>query len=43
MTDLSKLPSSQARIDSLEMRGISKRFPSVLAQFVTFPFDTEAD
>ncbi|HSB00156.1 MAG TPA: ABC transporter ATP-binding protein [Anaerolineales bacterium] len=31
MTDLSKLPSRRPRIDSLEMRGISKRFPGVLA------------
>src|SRR5829696_7437687 len=31
MTDLNKLPSGQRRIDSLEMRGISKRFPGVLA------------
>lgn len=31
MTDSYKLPSGQARIDSLEMRGISKRFPGVLA------------
>jgi general nucleoside transport system ATP-binding protein len=31
MTDSNKLPSGQARIDSLEMRGISKRFPGVLA------------
>src|ERR1044071_198385 len=31
MTDVNKLPSGQARIDSLEMRGISKRFPGVLA------------
>jgi simple sugar transport system ATP-binding protein len=31
MTDPNKLPSGQARIDSLEMRGISKRFPGVLA------------
>ena len=31
MTDLNKLPSGQSRIESLEMRGISKRFPGVLA------------
>jgi simple sugar transport system ATP-binding protein len=31
MTDSNKLPSGQARIDTLEMRGISKRFPGVLA------------
>jgi general nucleoside transport system ATP-binding protein len=31
MTDLNKLPSGRARIDSLELRGISKRFPGVLA------------
>ena len=31
MTDSNKLPSGQARIDSLELRGISKRFPGVLA------------
>src|SRR5215211_5000954 len=31
MTDSNKLPSGQARIESLEMRGISKRFPGVLA------------
>jgi simple sugar transport system ATP-binding protein len=31
MTDTNKLPSGQARIDQLEMRGISKRFPGVLA------------
>ena len=31
MTESNKLPSGQARIDSLEMRGISKRFPGVLA------------
>ena len=31
MTDLNKLPSGQSRIDSLEMHGISKRFPGVLA------------
>src|ERR1051325_9559438 len=31
MTDSNKLPSGQARIDSLAMRGISKRFPGVLA------------
>jgi general nucleoside transport system ATP-binding protein len=31
MTDSNKLPSGQARIDSLEMRNISKRFPGVLA------------
>jgi simple sugar transport system ATP-binding protein len=31
MTDSNKLPSGQVRIDALEMRGISKRFPGVLA------------
>src|SRR5215216_5560829 len=31
MTDLNKLPSGQSRIDTLEMRGICKRFPGVLA------------
>ncbi len=31
MTDPNQLPSGQPRIDSLEMRGISKRFPGVLA------------
>lgn len=31
MTDSNKLPSGQARIDSVEMRGITKRFPGVLA------------
>lgn len=31
MADLNKLPSGQAQIASLEMRGISKRFPGVLA------------
>jgi simple sugar transport system ATP-binding protein len=31
MADLNKLPSGQARIDTLEMRNISKRFPGVLA------------
>ena len=31
MTDSNKLPSGQARIDTLEIRGISKRFPGVLA------------
>jgi simple sugar transport system ATP-binding protein len=31
MSDLSKLPSGQSRIDTLEMRGITKRFPGVLA------------
>src|SRR5215208_2860792 len=31
MTDPNTLPSGQARITSLEMRGISKRFPGVLA------------
>jgi general nucleoside transport system ATP-binding protein len=29
--DSNKLPSGQARIDSLEMRGVTKRFPGVLA------------
>jgi general nucleoside transport system ATP-binding protein len=31
MADSNKLPSGQARIDSIELRGISKRFPGVLA------------
>jgi ABC-type uncharacterized transport system ATPase subunit len=31
MTEANILPSGQARIDSLEMRGITKRFPGVLA------------
>ena len=31
MTDVNKLPSGQSRIDRIEMRGISKRFPGVLA------------
>jgi general nucleoside transport system ATP-binding protein len=31
MTDVNSLPSGRARIDSLELRGISKRFPGVLA------------
>ena len=31
MTESNKLPSGQTRIDSLEMRGITKRFPGVLA------------
>lgn len=31
MTDTSKLPSGQARIETLEMRGICKRFPGVFA------------
>src|SRR5512141_3098670 len=31
MTESNKLPSGRARIDSLELRGISKRFPGVLA------------
>lgn len=31
MTDSNKLPSGQTRIDSIEMRGITKRFPGVLA------------
>ena len=31
MTESNKLPSGRTRIDSLEMRGISKRFPGVLA------------
>jgi hypothetical protein len=43
MIDLSKLPSCQARIDSLEMRGISKRFPGVPVQFMISLFDTEAN
>jgi len=31
LTDTNTLPSGQARIDSLEMRGITKRFPGVIA------------
>jgi simple sugar transport system ATP-binding protein len=31
MTDVNKLPSGQSRIDRIEMHGISKRFPGVLA------------
>jgi simple sugar transport system ATP-binding protein len=31
MTNSNQLPSGQSRIDTLEMRGISKRFPGVLA------------
>jgi general nucleoside transport system ATP-binding protein len=31
MTDTNKLPSGQSRIDQIEMHGISKRFPGVLA------------
>jgi simple sugar transport system ATP-binding protein len=31
MTDSNKLPSGRSRIDSLQMRGISKRFPGVVA------------
>ena len=31
MTDANKLPSGMPRIDTLEMRGITKRFPGVLA------------
>ncbi len=31
MTEANKLPSGMPRIDSLEMRGITKRFPGVLA------------
>ncbi len=31
MAESNKLPSGQTRIDSLEMRGITKRFPGVLA------------
>src|SRR5512134_824253 len=31
MADLNKLPSGQTRIKTLEMRGITKRFPGVLA------------
>ena len=31
MTESNILPSGRTRIDSLEMRGISKRFPGVLA------------
>src|SRR6266498_911947 len=31
MTESNKLPSGRTRIDSLEMRGIMKRFPGVLA------------
>src|SRR6188474_491121 len=31
MTETNKLPSGQPRIDSVEMHGITKRFPGVLA------------
>src|SRR5215216_6556284 len=31
MTDLNKLPSGQTKIKTMEMRGITKRFPGVLA------------
>jgi len=31
MTESHKLPSGKNRIESLEMRGITKRFPGVLA------------
>jgi len=31
MTESNRLPSGQSRIESLQMRGISKRFPGVLA------------
>src|SRR5687768_9287923 len=31
MTDSNKLPSGQTKIKTLEMRGITKRFPGVLA------------
>ncbi len=31
MSEANRLPSGQARIDSLEMRGVTKRFPGVLA------------
>ena len=31
MTDTNRLPSGQTRIDQIELRGISKRFPGVLA------------
>jgi simple sugar transport system ATP-binding protein len=31
MSDSNKLPSGRARIDSLQMHGVSKRFPGVLA------------
>jgi len=31
MTESTKLPSGQTRIESIEMRGITKRFPGVLA------------
>ena len=31
MADLNKLPSGQTKIKTLEMRGITKRFPGVLA------------
>ena len=31
MTESNKLPSGRTRIDSLEMHGICKRFPGVLA------------
>ena len=33
MTESNILPSGRTRIDSLEMRGISKRFPGVLANY----------
>lgn len=33
MTESNKLPSGRPRIDSLEMRGITKRFPGVLANY----------
>ena len=31
MAESDKLPSGRTRVDSLEMRGITKRFPGVLA------------
>ena len=31
MTESNRLPSGKTRIESLEMRGITKRFPGVLA------------
>ena len=31
MTESNKLPSGRTRVDSLEMRGVTKRFPGVLA------------
>ena len=31
MTESNKLPSGRTRIDSLQMQGVSKKFPGVLA------------